>query len=187
MRLFVAIDLDLEARKAIDREQRRVAERLGQSARGVRFVNATHLHLTLVFLGEVDANRAAAFANVFGADVPMAPFDVTFGGLGVFPVHGDPRVLWLGVIEGAVETIAIHKLVQARAEGLGMPPEGRTFHPHLTIGRWRESRASDRRRVLDSPVAAVARVRVEEVDLIESRLSPSGPSYTRLISGRLTS
>jgi 2'-5' RNA ligase len=187
MRLFVAIDLDEEARDAIDKEQRRLAARMGPEARPARFVNAKHLHLTLVFLGEVDASLKAAFSAVFGADVPMRPFEVTFGGLGVFPPHGAPRVLWLGLVEGSRETIVLQGLVRSRAEALGVSSDVRPFHPHLTLARWRDSRPSDRRQARDGAVAEVARVRVEEVHLIESRLSAAGPSYTRLATGRLTS
>lgn len=187
MRLLVAIDLDDEARDAIDRERRRIAVRMGLAASRARFVDAAHLHLTLVFVGEVESSLAPAFAAAVGADVPMRPFEVTFGGLGVFPERGGPRVLWLGVIGGARETIALQALVRSRIGGLGVSPEGGVFHPHLTLARWREGRPSDRRQALDGPAAAVARMRIEEVSLFESRLSPSGPSYTRLVSGRLTS
>jgi 2'-5' RNA ligase len=187
MRLFVAVDLDAAAREAIEGEQRRVSARMGQAAARLQFVKPAHLHLTLAFVGAADPSQVSAFAAAIGADVPLPSFDVSIAGLGVFPERGAPRVLWLGLSEGARETMALHAVVQARLASLGVEVENRAFHPHLTIARWRDSRPSDRRRALGGEERPLARVRVEEVSLYESRLSPSGATYTRLAAGRLTS
>src|SRR5689334_23708597 len=101
MRLFVAVDLDDAARAAIALEQKRLTARgeLGS----LRLVRPDHIHLTLVFLGEVAADRAAAIVDAIAAPISQAPFDVTFGGVGMFPERGAPRTLWLGVSTGATE------------------------------------------------------------------------------------
>jgi 2'-5' RNA ligase len=65
-----------------------------------------------------------------------------------------------------------------------VPRAQRPFRPHLTLGRWRESRPSDR----PSPKVQVARaveVDIERVVLFQSRLSSAGPSYTRLATAPL--
>ena len=184
MRLFVAIDLRDEARAAIAAEQRRSVARLDPRRR-VTIVRAERMHLTLVFIGEVDEARGVAIAGQMARDIDQPPFDLVFGGIGVFPPRGAPRVLWLGVSSGAELAIDLQRRVSGRLEAAGVEPERRPFSPHLTLGRWRESRPSDARRVVEPANAAVATVRVREVTLYESRLSSKGPTHTSLARARL--
>ena len=187
MRLFVAIDLTDDARAEVARLQRRVAEHLGGRG-GLRLVHQEHLHLTLVFIGEVDEPRAASIGSSMAAPFDVAPFELVFGGLGVFPPVGPPRVLWLGVTAGADAVGALQQQVCLRLARLAEGPGNnrrewgseRPFSPHLTLGRWRRSRQSDGRRALAETVGAVARVPVAAVTLYESRLSSSGPSHLAL-------
>ena len=101
MRLFVAIDLDDAAKAAIVAEQKRVASAIIESRSSVRWVHADHLHLTVVFLGEVPDEHAKAIGDAVGLPVDAPPFQMTLQGLGVFPTHGAPRAVWIGVIGGA--------------------------------------------------------------------------------------
>lgn len=186
MRLFVAVDLSEDAREAIAVEQAKIAAALGPKA-SMKWVKPGAAHLTLVFLGSVDAARAASLVEAIGVDVDLAPFDMVLEGAGAFPPRGAPRVLWIGTTVGAGELIALQRRLASRITGLGVALETRPFHPHLTIGRWRESRPSDRDRALASArPGAIARVRVEYATLYESKLSPSGPSYTALTRANLT-
>ena len=59
MRLFIAVDLDDTARAAIAAEQKRVAAALGDARSAMKWVKPEHMHLTLVFLGEVSDPRCA--------------------------------------------------------------------------------------------------------------------------------
>src|SRR4051812_10107807 len=100
MRLFAAIDLDGDVREAIAALQNRLAGVFG-SASSLKWVKPLHMHLTLAFLGEVPDDRASVMAAALSTDIAMLPFTLTFQNLGVFPPRGAPRVLWLGVAEGA--------------------------------------------------------------------------------------
>ena len=177
MRLFTAIELPDSVRWSIAAEQRRVVESLTGSR--VRLVKAEQMHLTLVFIGEVAEARGAAIATEMERDIPMAPFQISLGGIGAFPPRGAPRALYVDVVDGADAAIALHALV---AERLGQRDE-RPFRPHVTLGRWRESRPSDRPKA--SPQAAIGTVDVVSVTHFQSRLSSAGPAYTRLAAARL--
>jgi RNA 2',3'-cyclic 3'-phosphodiesterase len=186
MRLFAAVDLSEDARAAIAAQQTRIAAALGAKA-SLKWVKPEHAHLTLVFLGNVDADRATSVVEAVGRDVDLAPFDMVLEGVGVFPPRGAPRVLWIGIAGGAAAVTTLQRELAARVAALGIALEDRPFHPHLTLGRWRDSRPSDRdRAVRAAPPAAIARVRVEYATLYESRLSPSGPAYTALTRANLT-
>jgi 2'-5' RNA ligase len=181
MRLFAAIELDDPARAAIAEEQQRLAALLrGHGASVPRLVSAERMHLTLVFIGEVPDDRAQTIVGAAAAPIELPPFAVGFGGIGAFPPRGAPRVLWLGVADGAPAVVELQEVVAARLEQAGVPRERRPYHPHLTLGRWKGSRASDRPRPDERTPAMVARVEVDSVALIQSRLSSKGPTYTVL-------
>jgi len=182
MRLFTAIELTGEARVAIDAEQKAIVSTLGGESRSIRFVRSEHLHLTLVFIGEVP-DDATKLVEAMSADIGQRPFRLVFGGLGVFPANGAPRVLWLGVVDGLRQAIDLHAHVAAKLTGAGVAVDKRPFHPHLTLARWRDGRRSPRP-VLGTP-GVVAAVDVSAVALVQSRLLPAGPSYTRLSQARL--
>jgi len=186
MRLFVAIDLDDVAREAIASEQTRLKRRLGRTDRSLRWARPEQMHLTLVFIGSVDEARAAAIIELMSEDIAAKPFTMSFARLGVFPPHRAPSVLWLGVSDGARDAIELQRIVAERLDPAEVPRERRPFHPHLTLARWRASKPSDRRLVLDaSRDAEVARAEVASVTLYQSHLSPSGSTYTPLARAAL--
>ncbi len=200
MRLFAAIELDQSARDAIAKEQNRVKKALGDGGEsGVRWVRPEHIHLTLVFLGEVSEDQGQTVVGIMRESFRCDRFAIVLGGLGVFPHHGSPRVLWLGLKRGASEVVALQREVSGRLTDLGTADEERAFHPHLTLGRWRHARPhfshgvenrnrfqsrasrSDRQRIVEIDRSdEVARVAVTDVTLLESRLSSQGPTYITL-------
>jgi 2'-5' RNA ligase len=184
MRLFAAVELSDDARAAIASEQQQLATVLGAAARSLRFVRAGHMHLTLVFIGEIADARTGPIVEVMSADIAQAPFQADFGGMGTFPRDGAPRVLWLGVLRGAPELIDLAALVARRLVAVGVAVEPRAFRPHLTLARWRERSRAGRPRLRES-ADLVARLDVAAVTLYRSRLSPAGPSYTALACARL--
>ena len=187
MRLFAAVDLDDGAREAVRDLQDKLRPRFG---REIRWNGVEQLHLTLVFLGEVPDEKGSLATRAIGARFEQPAFDASFGGLGVFPPHGAPRVLWVGVERGGDELVALQQATAARLAGAGFAFEAREFRPHLTLARWRESRPSDRRRALDAAAPLAARtptvVRVDHVTLYQSRLSSRGATYASLAKGELT-
>jgi 2'-5' RNA ligase len=175
--LFTAIELTESARAAVAAEQRRIVESL--SGNRLRLVKPEQLHLTLVFIGEVAEERSVDITSLMERDIPMRPFRISLGGIGAFPPRGAPRTLYIDVVEGADAAIALHALT---AERIGQR-DARPFHPHLTLGRWRDSRPSDRPK--GTTTSAIAAVDVASVTLFQSRLSSAGPAYTRLAAARL--
>ena len=165
--MFVAIDLDDTIRHVMHQQQRHAA------FPNVTFVNPQQAHLTLAFMAHAASERVVPALD---APIDRAPFDLAVGGLGIFPPRGAPRVLWLGLTEGAREVIAVQKIVAGRLKSAGVALEDREFHPHLTLGRWRQSRASDRPS-LPADSKAIGRMRVDHVTLYESRLSSEGPTH----------
>jgi 2'-5' RNA ligase len=186
MRLFVALDLDDRAREAIAHEQ----ERLRRSIEGrtlPRWVKPEQMHLTLVFLGEVDGSKASSLQADLNAPIALEPFDIVFAGLGVFPPHGAPRALWIGAHQGAAELATLQRELVDRVRRRDIAIEQRPFSPHLTIGRWKSSRPADRRRALiHGTDRTIARLHVDHATLYHSLLTSAGSSYTELARANLT-
>jgi 2'-5' RNA ligase len=184
MRLFTAIELDDEVRDAAAREQQRIRSAIGDRSQSLRFVKRDHLHVTMVFLGEIEESRVAAIVRSMDMDVAQPPFHLAIGGIGTFPPRGRPHVVWLAVRQGERETIALHGMVAARLSSVGVVVEPRPFHPHVTLARAKDRRGAGQLRLPD-PGETVASQRVEQVTLFQSRLSPAGPTYTALARAHL--
>jgi len=187
MRLFIAADLDDGARNAVSgavASIRAQSERDRQgSTRGVSWVDARNLHLTLHFLGEIDEVLLPVLSDALAPALELDAPRVGLAGWGVFPPRGPARVIWLGVTAGAGTLTSAHAMLGQRLRSAGIAPESRPFSPHLTVGRVKVPSGQHWNRL----TAGVRPVPVGEWDLractlFQSHLSPAGPTYRALLS-----
>src|SRR5687768_10127976 len=79
-------------------------QRLAETGVPVKWVEPDNLHVTLLFLGEVDAREVPAVCQaVAQVGRGTAPFPMTLAGTGAFPTPRRPRTLIVRVTEGAEE------------------------------------------------------------------------------------
>jgi 2'-5' RNA ligase len=182
MRLFIAVNLSAEVRRAAGALAGRLRDEVARAARArATWVDPANLHLTLRFLGEVDEATGSRLVEGLSPALPLRAFDVTLGGLGAFPPAGRPRVVWVGVTGGAADLVQVYDLLEARLAPLGLPREDRPYRPHLTLGRFREPAAPLVRTILDrASDFSAGPCRIDEVVLYQSHLAPKGPTYTPL-------
>jgi 2'-5' RNA ligase len=187
MRLFIAAALDGAARAAaadaVERLRERAEEERRGSTRGVAWVDARNLHLTLHFLGAIDDARwpalHAAIAPPLAVDAPR----LALARWGTFPPRGPSRVLWLGVAGGVDGLAAAHAEFGARLRAVGLVPEARTWSAHLTVGRVKVPSGLFWQRVCDAAPAPVAATwTLPACTLFQSHLSPAGPTYRALLA-----
>jgi len=176
MRLFVAIELSDEVRKALSQTQ----AALKRDCPDVRWIPPEQLHLTVKFLGEVaDGDVNEACKAMERAAEQSKPFTMRTGDCGCFPERGPVRIVWTRCVEDRDLLAGCVAAVEAQFEPLGFPPERRPFAAHITIGRVRDDRSQDS---LRSKVAAARGNSMEqEVSLLmmmSSTLSPRGSIYT---------
>jgi 2'-5' RNA ligase len=139
-RLFVAVDVSAEVRRALDEALRPLRE----LAPGARWTAPEKWHLTLQFLGGVDAQRLGELAQGLGqAALASHPFALQLSGAGTFGRPGHDTVLWAGAAEGALPLERLARGVGAVLAPLGFPPEARPFAPHLTLARAQDGRRGD--------------------------------------------
>lgn len=175
MRLFVAI----EATGDVAGELTGVLERWRGEEWPVTWVRSEGLHLTLKFLGEVSEARYPAVVEAVGTAVRgTPPLTFTLTEVGAFPAVHRARILWAGLESDAALELLVHRLEQGCA-ALGFPVEGRTYRPHVTLGRVREGQ-----RLSSSAVQAIDQARLEpvsclatEVLLYQSHPGPGGSRY----------
>ncbi len=185
-RAFVALCLDEPVRAALAAE----IERLRPLSRAVAWVPSQNLHLTLKFLGQQDDERLAeAVCALEEAAAGRAPFALTLYGLGAFPGMEQPRILWVGVAEGALHVRALQAEVEAALERRQFTPESRPWHPHLTIGRvfdprrWRrDTSPALRQSIARAATTGFGTLEVSRVVLMRSDLLRSGARYSELHS-----
>jgi RNA 2',3'-cyclic 3'-phosphodiesterase len=114
-------------------------------------------------------------------------FEIAVEGVGVFPPHGAPRALWVGVAAGSARLTSLQREIAGLIRDRGVAFDDRPFHPHLTLARWRESRSSDRLIALAAAHRGeIARTHVDRATLYQSRLSSAGPTYTPLAHATLS-
>jgi 2'-5' RNA ligase len=179
MRLFVAIVLNDATRAALAV----TIEKLRAAAPRVTWVQAQNLHLTLKFLGTVADPLVEPVREALDAAAARAQvFDLAVEGLGAFPVHTRPRVIWAGIAGGRASATTLARLVDSALAPLGFPPEAREFWAHVTLGRVRQPRRDEAlsRLVTAGAATRFGSVRVRAIVLMRSELSPRGARYTEL-------
>jgi 2'-5' RNA ligase len=138
-----------------------------------------NLHLTLIFLGEVNEDfLTKAKAQLTGAAKVIKPFDASLNGLGAFPSPRSPRVVWIGMDKGKDETIDLQSKVEKQLGTIGYKPEDRKFHPHLTIGRVKGV-IKDAAKIFETNYSS-RNFPVNSIVLFKSTLRPEGPVYEKL-------
>jgi RNA 2',3'-cyclic 3'-phosphodiesterase len=140
-----------------------------------RWQEDEQLHLTLRFVGEVERATAEDLADALG-QIRAAPLELRIAGVGRFEQRS-AGALWAAV-EPKPPLAALAAKVERICQSVGLQPERRVFHPHITLARWKGRRTREvhefleRRRGLSSEPFAVDRF-----ILFESRLSRHGAHY----------
>ncbi len=110
---------------------------LARCGADVKWVEADNLHVTLLFLGEIDdRDLMNACRSAAKATEKEPPFILRVGGVGAFPTPRRPKVLWGGITEGADALVRVHAAIAGPLLELGTyRQEERGYTPHLTLGR----------------------------------------------------
>lgn len=183
LRLFMAIALP-------DAIRSQVATLAGNLQKGAQFTSCrpswAHpetMHLTLVFLGARPASQvepiAAAMENAASL---YAPLTLEIKGLGVFPNWGRPRVLWAGMRDRSRQIDQLHGALERAMRPFAYEPEGRPYHPHLTLARFKTLRGVS---AMESVVQSHSSFKfgpfdARELILFRSELDPAGARHTPL-------
>jgi 2'-5' RNA ligase len=180
LRTFLAIPLN----KAVRDRLVSLQERMTGLGADVKWVEPDNLHVTLLFLGEVDERDVMPICSA-AAEVGRlhAAISMSVETVGCFPNIHRPRVVWVGVGEGAAEVTALHDALEPPLLELGCyRREERHFTPHITLGRVKAERTGAAITATLSKFAdwQAGEVRATEIHVLSSELTPKGPVYSVL-------
>ena len=178
MRLFIAIQLPPEVAA-------RAFEILPTALPALRRVKVENLHLTLAFLGQTPDERIGdVTAAASDSAAAVSSFTLAFDRAGRFPERGRPRVVWLGLAEGASRVLELGAGVSAALRSRGLRFDDRPLAPHLTLARVVEDASAAEAKTVGAALEGLAipelRFEVNEIAVVQSVLSPKGPRYTAL-------
>lgn len=185
-RTFIAVDPGGEIRKSAAALQ----QQLARTGAGVKWAAPEGMHVTLLFLGEVDDRELVDVCRAV-KDVAKRepPFPLRVAGVGAFPTPRRPKVVWAGITDGADQLHRLYTVLEEKLLALGCyRKEERAYTPHLTLGRVKgepdgAALAGElpKHRTWDGGQAVV-----DELLVMGSELMPDGPEYTVLGRGEMT-
>ncbi|MEK6642578.1 MAG: RNA 2',3'-cyclic phosphodiesterase [Planctomycetota bacterium] len=179
MRAFIAIDLDAVTKSRLSAVQAQLVER----GMRIKWVHPDQMHLTLKFFGDMADSACDAIRPLLDKiTASTTPFELTLGGLGIFPPAGRVNVVWVAV-STPPGLLSLHEACEEALAPLRFPPDDRAFAPHLTLGRNKDHSASKGIRAIlaaGGPIE-IGSTKVGCITFYESVLEQTGPSY-RVIS-----
>jgi 2'-5' RNA ligase len=185
VRTFIAIDLGKAIRERLVALQTQLAAAVPE----VKWTDRDNLHVTLLFLGEVDDRELPAVCRaVEDAARALPTFPLSVEGTGCFPNARRPRIVWAGIGSGTQEVCALHDALEPPLLELGCyRREERKYTPHVTLGRLRGEQPPHG---LASALAkqqgwSAGDMTVREVHVMSSELTSQGPTYTVLSRAKL--
>jgi 2'-5' RNA ligase len=169
-RLFLGLELPASIRQELADLDPRI--------KGVRWLPPEQLHLTMSFLGDVDASHEEKLRETLMSVPVPASFFLPVTGVGVF--GGDwPRVVWAGVGKGHPHLFALHPHLQDAVLRAELEPDLKPFHPHITLARLRDvSRSSLKPFLRRHAETEFGLWKVTGFTLFSSVLNPEGSTYT---------
>jgi len=182
IRTFVAFLIPAEWTEYLAEAGRDLAARTSRFS----WVKPGNIHITIRFLGDLgeDGVRRVSESVRESAGSEEAP-RARLGALGAFPKLEKPRVVWVGLGEGADAVTSLGKRVNDALERDGFGPPDKPFRPHLTLARVREGAggldALPHATIPPPPPAAF----LDRICVMKSELHPAGARYTALTEVRL--
>jgi len=182
-RLFIAVAIPGQVKAEIERTQAELRRALPDS--NARWTRPEQFHLTLRFLGEVEAARVDALGEAaHDACRGFTPLRLRAEGLGCFPDPRHPRVLWTGVRDETDQLPRLQEAVVLATGSFTIEEKEEQFTGHVTLARFKGIKRSQAE-ALTSAAAGMTKPLFGEwtaykIELMRSQLLPQGARHTSL-------
>ena len=172
-RLFIAIEVPEEIKKELLKIQQQFY------SSGAKLVKPEHMHLTMIFLGEVEKVWIKEISEICQkVAINFQPFYIHLTGLGAFPKSHCPHTIWVG-IEKSNQLILLQKEISWELIHKKFKIEERPFAPHLTIARLKKP--INIQEYLEKNISIdLGSFQAKELVLFQSELFPEGPRHTAI-------
>lgn len=131
-RLFVALEIPREAALGLSL--------LRGGLHGARWIDVENYHITLRFIGDVEAPTADELVNALDR-IRRPAFDLSLVSMGSFGSK-KPHSLWAGV-SASPNLMALQGEIERICQRLHLRADPRRFTPHVTLARLRNPRVRD--------------------------------------------
>lgn len=170
MRLFYALEFDRETKDSIALLQQDIASYCPNSL----FTRFENLHITLCFLGEVEAQCLTLLKEILFS-IKGPPLSLTLNQLGLFK-RGKGNTLWLGMEENRVLE-ALQKELSYLLRANNFVLNDQAFFPHITLAREAKGRKL--------PAIEPLTVQSDKITLMHSYQKQNLLTYTPLFTHQL--
>jgi RNA 2',3'-cyclic 3'-phosphodiesterase len=145
----------------------------------INWVDPNNFHLTLKFLGEVESfyinSLILLLKNISSKN---KSFILQFNKLGYFGRKLLPSVIWFDFLPSE-ELKKLQQSVENSLLELGFPCDEKSYSPHLTLARIKKINNPDQfDELIKNSTSLKDKAVINEFQLIESTLEPSGSVYT---------
>jgi 2'-5' RNA ligase len=188
LRLFIAVPIPEPVRDEIIRIQLELQPLVPHAA--ARWTRPDQFHLTLRFLGDVPVAGLEQLKESVNAVCRSAqPLQMRAEGVGFFPNPHSPRVVWVGIDDQAGLLVDLQKRIETAILPFTAEPGEKNFSGHVTLGRLKNLKPSDARKLAAHAQTVKDRTFGEwtahEIEIIRSELSQAGARHTTLAAFRL--
>jgi 2'-5' RNA ligase len=188
-RLFIAVTLPEEVKAKLAAAQAELRQAL--PAPSVRWTRREQLHLTLKFLGDVDAALVRPLEEAIRAACRgFSALQLCIERLGCFPDLRYPRVVWTGVQDQAGQLPRLQQAVDAATRSFTAEQKEERFTGHITVARIKAIRRPEAEALGQAAAGMADRLfgqwTAGEVELMRSVLSPQEARHTSLAAIALT-
>ena len=183
LRLFIAVIVPEEVKTEIEKAQAALRRALPGGC--VRWTKREQFHLTLKFLGNLEAQRIESLAEaVRKACQGFAALELRAERVGCFPNLRSPRVIWAGVRDREERLPPLQRAVEAATRDFTKEESPERFTGHVTLGRIKGLKRAEVE-VLAGLVSGLGASffgawTAEEIEIIRSQLSPNGARHTTI-------
>jgi 2'-5' RNA ligase len=157
----------------------------------IRWTRAAQFHLTVRFLGSVDAEQVDDLVVALLKECRFfSPLQLTAAGFGVFPGGGPPRVFWVGMQEASESLKRLWKAVQKATQPFTAEPAADDFIGHITLARLNHLPRREVEQLAEAVKTGKGRVfgqwTATDVELFRSELSSQGARHSLVAAIPLT-
>ena len=179
IRAFIAIEIDHPNKEKLSA----LISHLKKPNADVKWVNETHMHLTLKFLGNIEQVKVQEISEALDSIAKgFKAFAIQFSKIGAFPNMRRPRVIWMGIDKGSDALKLLNGKTESGMERIGYAKEKREYRSHLTLGRVRSLKnISELAKLIDeAQLDFQDEIKIDRLILFQSTLTLKGAIYTPL-------
>jgi RNA 2',3'-cyclic 3'-phosphodiesterase len=182
-RLFIAMAAPEGVRAEIEKTHAEMRRALRESR--ITWTRREHFHLTLKFLGDVEASRVEELSEALrGACRGFGALNLRAEGVGCFPNLRHPRVIWVGVRDEQEQLSRLADKIETTVSDFTLEEREERFSGHITLGRIKELYHSENEKLVqmaqDMAQRSFGQWRADTIDIMRSELTSQGPRYTEL-------